>query len=70
MPVSQSAILGNYLRVLVYTIMYSGVFQQQNNVVYNYTGENHSVQPFFIDLTSVRPNKEMGSNLANWSHFS
>ena len=36
----------------------------------NYTDENHNVQPFFPDLTIVRPNKEMGGNLANWSVFS
>ena len=35
-----------------------------------YTGENHSVHPTFIDLTYVKPHKEIGSNLANWSVFS
>ena len=30
----------------------------------NYTGENHSLHPTFLDQTNVRPNKEMGGNVA------
>ena len=35
----------------------------------SYTGENHSAHSTFFDLTYVRPHKEMGGNLANWSVF-
>ena len=79
MPVSQSATFGIHLRVLVCTIMYSDptwfvglpATEQCWFVSYtNYTVENHNVQPFFPDLTRVRPNKEMGGNLANWLVFS
>jgi len=49
------------------------VSQQQNIVAYvsynNYTGENHAAYPTFLDLTNVRPNKEMGGNLANLVGF-
>ena len=33
----------------------------------NNAGENHSLHLTFPVLTNVRPNKEMGGNLANWS---
>jgi len=73
MPISHSETFGIYLRVLVYTIMYNGPtwfvglpVTEYCFVSYtNYTSENHNVQPFFPNLTRVRPNKEMDGYLAN-----
>ena len=78
MPVSQSATIVIYLKMLVYTMVYSGptwfvslpATEQCCNVSYtNYTGENHSVNQTFYDLKNVRANKEMGSYLANLVGF-
>ena len=78
MPVSQSATIGIYLKMLVYTMVYIGptwfvslpATEQCWNVSYtNYTGENHSTNQTFLDLKNVRPNKEMGGYLANLVGF-
>jgi len=64
-----------YLFTLWCTVAPPGllVSQQHNIVVYvnynNYTGENHAAYPTFLDLTNVRLNKEMGSNLANFGRW-
>ena len=60
--------------MLVYTMVYSGpswfvnLPATKKNVaihcVSNYSGENHSVNPTFLDLKNVRPNKEKSSYLA------
>jgi len=60
MPVSQSVTIGIYLKMLVYTMVYSGptwlvnlpAAEQCCNVSYtNYSGENHRVNQTFLDLT-------------------
>jgi len=68
MSVSQSTTIGIYLKMLVYTMVYSGPtslvsLPATENVVISArpttcTGENHRVNH---DLKNVRLNKEMGS---------
>ena len=56
MPVSLSATIGNYLKMLVYTMVYSGppwfvgLPATEHCCYTNYTGESHRVNPTFLEL--------------------